>query len=431
MGSADVPTPCVIALDLGTTAFKAAAVDRNGLVGPVAVAGYVVDHIGGAVTCDPRRYLRCARRVLRQAAHRAREAGREVVAVGLSSQAQTFIALDEHDQPVAPATVWTDARAQAEAAEAAAALPDFARSCGFARPSPLQFLPKLMRARRGLPAARRFLLLNEWLALELTGIAFGDTVQQGMGGMFDIAAGGWNRRALALAGVGPEQLALVAGAAERSAPLRDRVAAELGLPSVPVYSCGNDQSAAAVGAGLREPGEVFGNFGTAMVAYTLTDRPLEPAGDDQICGISPLPGRWFRLAVESECGNVLEWLARLLYPRGGVARMLDDAVTAPVGAALPAARPLGGGRVELRELTVGTTRREVARALLEYYAERLGELLPAVRPERIPAAGGLSRSAAWLDFLGRRHGVRFEPCATEHPGLLGIAAIVRENAGIG
>ncbi|HZO90680.1 MAG TPA: FGGY family carbohydrate kinase [Chthonomonadaceae bacterium] len=429
---------CILALDLGTTAFKAAPVDETGVRGRVTVTPYELDYLDyaeGRVTCNPERYVSCAWKALRGAARTAREQGLTVRAVGLSSQAQTYVALDERGQPVQPAVVWTDTQAVPEAEEAARALPDFARTCGFVRPNPMQFLPKVMRFRREGGQARWFVLLNEWVTYRLTGELYGDSTNQGMGGFYDITKQAWNERALALAGITADNLAAVAPAAARGACLTRLVCGALDLPAVPVYSCGNDQSCAAVGAGIEEEGDLFCNFGTALVVYALKSRPMEPSSEDQIAGISPLPGRWFLLGLESECGNVVEWLARLLYPRKGVDTMIEAALKAEeVPTALPQFALHGGGRLDIHDLSLGCRREELARALLEYYAAQFGALLAGVTaagkpPRRLFAGGGLSRSAHWLELLGKRHHLTLQPTAGEHPGLVGVAKIIANRRG--
>lgn len=419
----------ILAIDLGTSAFKAGVVDERGLVGPPAVVPYSVDIRGGRVTCPLQHLTRAATRALRGALRTATEQHVRVAAIGIASQAQTFVAFDDQDRPLGPAVVWTDAGAVAEADAAAAALPDFAATSGFIRPSPLQLLPKLIRRQREDGPAHRLLLLNEWLAWWLTGEAYGDEVNQGMGGLFDITNRRWNERALALAGLEPTNLAEVYPAAGHAARLTSYRCSQFAQGSVPVYLCGNDQSAAALGAGLSGPGERYAGFGTAMVVYALETSPAAPTSAEQITGLSPLPGLRFRLAVESECGNVLEQLAKQLYHRGGVARLIDAATAAdPADAARHPFDPaLPTDRCGLR---LAGRREEVARAALEYFAARFGELLAQVSgSDHLAAGGGLSRSAAWLGFLADRHGVSFAPTDSEHPGLLGIAAIIRQNAG--
>lgn len=423
---------CTLALDLGTTAFKAAPVDRSGVRGRVTVVPYTLCYgQAGSVTCDPEQYAQWAFKALRGAARTARELGLAVDAIGLSSQAQTYIPLDEVGQPVQPAVVWTDARTVPEAEAAACALPDFAKTCGLMRPSPLQFLPKVMRFQREGGNACRFLLLNEWIIYRLTGELYGDATNQGMSGFYDITAQDWNKRALALAGITADNLVRVAPAAALSARLTQKACRFLALPAVPVYCCGNDQSCAAIGAGLEEEGDIFCNFGTALVIYALKSQPVEPHSDAQIAGTSPLPSHWFLLGLESECGNVIEWLAKLLYSRKSVSHMIEEALRLPDTISLAEIAMTGGGGLDIRGLSVGIRREELARALLEYYAAQFGALLAGVtagkRPRRLFAGGGLSRSAPWLEFLERKYGFPLIQTAGEHPGLGGVAKIVRNH----
>src|SRR5207248_2203128 len=164
-------------------------------------------------------YFRAALRALRDAAASASQHGLKPEAIGITSQAQTFVTLDPAGKTIGPAVVWLDERAETEAKEADWALPDFPETCGFIRPSPLQFLPKVMHAQRAGQGGSRFLLLNEWILQRLTGEAFGDTTNQGMGGFWDISRNGWNERALGMVGITPESLATIGPAAVLCAPL--------------------------------------------------------------------------------------------------------------------------------------------------------------------------------------------------------------------
>ncbi len=421
--------PCILALDLGTTAFKAGPVAAGRLAATPVVAPYRLDHRpDGAVLCDPALYAETALQALAGAARSAREAGLEPRAVALTSQAQTYIPVDERGRPVGPAVVWTDDRAVREAAEAADALPDFAASAGFTEPSPLQFLCKAaMRGRReGHPA--RYLLLNEWVALALTGAAYGDDVNQGMGGFMDIRTRAWNPAALAFAGIHEGMPAPCGPAATLSEPLTADAAERLGVGRIPVHSCGNDQSCGAIGAGAVDEGAGFLNFGTAMVAYRTLAAPAAPAEPWQIAGISPLPERWFLLGVESEFGNMVEWLAELLWPAEGVGTMLEACAEGAPWPGVPDFTPTGGGRCSLLGVGPGVERLGLGRAALAYYLGRVrtmaGALWPQGLPARLMAAGGMSRSDAWLGLVEAELGLRPHRADAEHAGLIGAARVV-------
>src|SRR5437868_9039120 len=109
---------CILALDLGTSAFKAAWVDDCGSMGPVTSVQYRIHRDLVHATCPPERYFRAALRALREAAASAEKDGRKPAAIGVTSQAQTFVTLDPAGKTVGPAVVWLDERAEKEAKEA-------------------------------------------------------------------------------------------------------------------------------------------------------------------------------------------------------------------------------------------------------------------------------------------------------------------------
>ncbi len=426
---------CVLALDLGTTAFKCAPANADGLLAEPVTVGYALDYDAGAVTCEPETYVRAAEQALVEAAQSAHRAGFTVQAIGISSQAQTYIPFDHDGRPLQKAIVWTDGRAVDEAQEVGRLIPDFARHSGFRAPLPELFLPKVRHFARhagvALQQVWKFALLNEFIIHRLTGAMYGDTTNQGMSGFYHIADRRWSRVALDYAGIRADQLAETGPAASLSRPLQGQWSDRLGIDPVPVYSCGNDQSSAAAGAGLSGEGGVVCNFGTAMVVYALKDELPAQLLDKQIAGISPLTGRYFLLGVESECGNVLDWAHRVFYAGRAFEDMLTDALTLDAAKdSLPQVALPGGGRIELRGLTVGHSGRHIARALLEFYADTFGALLNgvagSVTTQRLWAAGGLSRSDTWLRLLNDRLGIALQRSTVHQPGPVGIARIIQQ-----
>jgi xylulokinase len=409
----------------------------QGLVKDPVVVPYSLDYDAGRVTCNPERYYRTALEALSQAAQAVRTSGRRIEAIGISSQAQTYIPLDRKGAPLGNAVVWTDNRAAQEAEELTQAIPEVTALCGFKRFSGQQFLPKVLHFLREGQVTRdlvsQFLLLHEYIAYRLTGMAYGEETSQGMGGFYDITARAWSPAALETAGITSDQLAAVAPSAGQSPPLLPNLCQELGLNAVPVYVCGNDQTCAAAGVDLEEDG-VLCNFGTAMVAYTRNKERPESVSETQIAGIDPLTSRYFLLGFEPECGNVLEWMADLLYPGQEIEVMQQKATSAAIDStALPRISFKGGGRLEIQDLTVGSRPEILARSLLEYYADRFEILLQEVqgtegRIGRLIASGGLARSQTWLDFLEQRLSLSFVRAQSEHPGLIGIARIIAQNA---
>ncbi len=431
---------CTIGLDLGTTAFKSAPVDGTGLLADPTVVSYDLDYHAGAVTFDPESYLHIATAALAGAIRSARAAGLQVTAIGISSQAQTYIPLDAHGHPMQPAIVWTDGRAVSEAQDAAQAIPDFVSHSGFRQPLPEMFMPKVRQFTRSEGARAgdvwKYVLLNEYLIYRLTGVVYGDTTNQGMSGFYHITERRWSQAALAFAGIAAGQLAETAGAAQINHPLTADWCRSLGIGAAPVYSCGNDQSCSAAGVGLTKADDILCNFGTAMVIYALKDNLPRELAPRQIAGINPLTDRYFLLGLESECGNMMDWAFRLMYSELTFTQMMEDALRMVVDTrTLPTIQIPGGGRIEIQGLNVGCERRHLVRALLDLYAQTFGELYADVSGERriggsasaTRVAGGLSRSDAWLEYLSRRFGLTFKRAASDQAALPGIAKIIERR----
>ncbi len=101
-----------MALDLGTSACRGALYSALGERLALASAEYPVHRPAAHfVEQDPRDYLGAARKVCRQLA----QEGRQIAALGFSTQTPTLVFCNERGDALAPAILWQDARGQEEA----------------------------------------------------------------------------------------------------------------------------------------------------------------------------------------------------------------------------------------------------------------------------------------------------------------------------
>ncbi|HNQ34999.1 MAG TPA: FGGY family carbohydrate kinase, partial [bacterium] len=410
----------ILALDLGTTLVKGGLVSG----GRVLARGHFpfpVRYDGLKREADPEEFRRGLAGLLAGLGRQARKRRLEVLAVGVASQAQTFTALDRRGRPLIPFIVWNDRRAGAAAELLRARFPDF--SAGGHQPADsLSFAAKLLHLRRERPEvfsrARRFLLLNEWSLWQLTGFAFGDSTNFGMGGLYDLRAGGLLEERLGFIGVAPEQLARIRTAGAFGRPLRPDWAGAAGLPpGIPVFSCANDQAAAAAGAGVTESLGLV-SLGTALVFYLRRPEPARALTPAQMTGIFPLGG-YFLLSVEPSFGDLLDWGKRTFWPDRGWPEFWRRAPRRPAVRAVFADNQVGFSGLGLE-----TGRADLLAALVELGRERfrvhLAELFPAGTAGReFLAGGGWAASKPLLDRLAVDTGIRWRPAPAEC-ALLGV-----------
>ena len=119
--------PVFLGIDLGTSAVKALLVDEDGVVqsegtGPLRLQA----DLPLQAEQDAEDWWQAAVTAVQLCLAAAPKAN--VLSVGLTGQKHALLALDEQDRPLAPAMLWADGRARAEAEEMTMIFPAAARS---------------------------------------------------------------------------------------------------------------------------------------------------------------------------------------------------------------------------------------------------------------------------------------------------------------
>ena len=193
-----------------------------------------------------------------------------VVALCLTHQRETFVAVDAANVPLHPAVLWLDARAADEIAELGTA--EVERLCG----KPADITPalyKLAWVRRHRPewltAAHRVVDTHAFLVHELTGRWDTSVSSADPLALLDVATRDWSDVLLAVAGVRRDQLPGLHDAGTVLGPLRPEVVQRWGVPAdVAVVAGLGDGQAAGVGADVLDASRAYLNLGTAVIIGT-------------------------------------------------------------------------------------------------------------------------------------------------------------------
>ena len=430
--------------DLGTTALKTALIDTQGQVAAACTLEYPPQHPApGQVEMEPEAYWRAAVETTHQV---LAQAPGEVLAVGFSSQAQTFVPLDAAGQPLYPAMVWLDNRSQ-EIAEAWQAqwlsLERFQQISGYGFIPPGMTVFKLAWLRQNAPGAHqawKFLFLPDYITYRLTGETVTDPVLARMGGMFNLERNDWDPDLLAAAGVSREQLPTVLPPGGVAGRLHARAAAVLGLPpGIPVCTGSNDQLTGALGAGNVHPGMVSETTGTALAVIGTTLALLRDAR--LVAGEHPAPGLFYAMSYSNTSAVLLTWLREICGSEGedfptflrGVERIppgCDGLTLLPHFSGAPY-NPSARGM--MLGLGLNHTRQHLVRAVMESCACLLREHLEpfaAQAPLReVRSMGGAARSDVWLQMKADLLGLPVERPACPLPANLGAAMLAAVGTG--
>jgi xylulokinase len=307
----------LIAFDCGSTNFKAALFDSEGLrlaehAEPVR---YTVKD-GTRFEMDPEEIWGTALRTLHGACRAAGLSPEKIGGVSFSSQAQTFTLCDDDGRTFMPLLSWLDKRAMDESADLSQQLgKGFHKHCTIPSPVPQLQLAKVLWARRHLPEAfapgRHVTSLPGFLALRLAGINAMDRNLAALGGLYSLQNGGWWGEALKAAGVDPSFMPKLV---ETGQPLPARCI-HPGFPltpGTPFVFAGNDQTCGAMGNEC-EPGEWLVTLGTALVVYRRTGETPGPYHPSSLWGPWPRGG-FYELATRDEGCAAIDWAREHLMP---------------------------------------------------------------------------------------------------------------------
>ena len=402
----------ILALDVGTSSVKAAVLEQSaGLpLGQVVQQAYPLEQPEPDAAVIAPEKLRSA--VF--AAGRAAARGLRVEGIGLSCLSPGLILLGRKDQPLTPIITHLDRRARAEARHFDAEIgPEFLRENGN-RPLPggisAVVFRHLSQKTPGLPTQiRRYLHLNSWLGLLLTGQCAMDPANACFSGLYAaLKERDWSLRWCEYFGVDRRWLPLILPGEHEFGTLNPEAAQELGLtPGIPVKLGTADTSSAMLAARLGVGG-VLHVVGTTQVLATVT---LNPQPDQRRLTRPFGVGLAFLHVTHNPVGGLaLDWLHQLCFRDQKVEEFYRTTIplaqrqTTNVKLESPF---LGGDRLEIEErhavwtnLSLATDRLDllasVLAAMREGHRQAWANLGLAQRPNRIVLTGGAADVVASL-----------------------------------
>jgi xylulokinase len=391
----------ILAADLGSTNFKAAvfADDGSRLADAARPLPYAI-RTHDRSELDPDAVTETFFAVLDDALSRAGAARKDLLAISITSQAQTFCICDPEGRAVSPMFGWTDARAHSEAEDLQALLgPAFHATTGFPAVSPLLTLAKVLwwKRRHGLDRRLRIMQLPSWLAMHLGAPHATDHNLAAMSGLYSIPAGTWWAAALDAIGVDSSQLGTLVEPGQRvatSASTRPHGFAD----HLEVVFAGNDHTAGALGCGCGAGRSIL-TLGTAGVLYRHAGESPGPYSSNGLWG--PFPGgAYYELLCLDHACSALDWADEFLFGSVDSPQFVEQAGAALVTERSPRFDPLKWGTP--CAWSGDGTPQEKAYAVLEGIAIALHEMAGdsfCREGGEIVILGGGSRLDFWVQLV--------------------------------
>jgi glycerol kinase len=446
-GGDDVSERLILGVDEGTTGVKAVLFDER--LQPVREARR--DKVTryprpGWVEQDGEEVLTA---VVEATAELLADAPGEVVACGLDHQGESVLAWDaETGRPVSPIVVWQDKRSQEVLDRMTDQEPEIQRLTG------LPFDPYFSAAKLAwllehdaqVQTAReagtlRMGTVDSFLCDRLGAGFATDASTASRTQLHRLGTPGFDPALCARFGIPPDALPEVRDTIGDLGTLRD----ESWPMELPLRGRAVDQQAALAGAGCVVPGRVKATYGTGVFILGHVGNEIpKPAG-----GLLPTVA-WsidghVEYAIDGgvfTAGAVLEWFSRelgLADDPAALSRLARDAPDSGGARVLPALAGIGApwwrpdARLVLAGVHGGTTRAQVARAVLEGIAWRVADVVTAIREtidvDTLRVDGGLTNEPLMLQLQADTIGVPVEAGGADAT-VAGAAAFAAVGAGV-
>jgi xylulokinase len=317
-----------------------------------------------------------------------------IEAVGLSVLTPALVLLDEKDEPAAPIRLPQDRRARraARQVQADVGAKFLAEAGNLPLPggiSAVAFRQMVVDDPYLIREVRRYLHLNSWLALRMTGETAFDRANASLSGLYaTLTTGEWSPGWCEYFEVDSSWLPPVVDGSTTVGTIRSAVAAELGVPAGIPLKLGTCQLCTAMLAAGAGPGDLYHHVGETQLLAAITD---QPRADDRRLVFRRGVGEGFVHAAYNPIGGAaIGWLHALCFRdqtdqefhEGTIQQALERATRVTLDPPHLAGEclELEARRAAFRDLTLAADRLDLLAALLAEMRRQHERALTALGP---------------------------------------------------
>jgi sugar (pentulose or hexulose) kinase len=304
----------ILGVDIGTTAIKAAVFNYDGEECGSATEEYqLITPENNIVELDAQTYVDKFVQAVQNAIKKAKINKNDIASIGFSSQGETFVCLDDKNQPIRNAIVWMDNRAVEEAKyiENYFGKDIIHKITGQVGMDAIWPASKMMWLLKNEPEnykkTAKFILIKEYIIYLLTGKFVCEDSILCSTMWWDINTRLYWKEMLELLEIDENQLPKIVQQGEVVGSVTADASKKYGLPQNLNVSVGAlDQSCGALGVGNISPGIFSESTGSALTSVTILDDIILDPNKEMPCFASAVPGKYM-LHAFSTGGMVNRW----------------------------------------------------------------------------------------------------------------------------
>jgi len=445
--------PCILGLDVSTTASKAVCIDSQGNILGMASNEHPLSSPHPMWSeQDPETWWTTMVQSIHTVVEMPSIDPKAIQAIGLTGQMHGLVLLDSHGEVVRPAMLWNDGRSGHQCdrirtqigRESLVTITGNDAFTGFTA-------PKLLWIRDHEPTCyakiTQILLPKDYIRWQLSDVYATDRAGAGGTLLLDISTRNWAVELLRDLDIPQAWLPPTHEGTECTGVVSQSCASKTGLiAGTPVFAGGGDQAAQAIGVGAIEPDTWAITLGTSGVVFAPSDRPrVEPLGRAHAFPHA-MPNTWHMMGVMLSAAGSLQWYKDTIANDSSMEQILNEAASVEsgceglffspylTGERTPHADPMLRG--SFVGLTLRHTRGHLTRAILEGVGFGLKDNLQLLYqiglpvPQRIRISGGGAQSTLWCQMLADILGTPLEIVKATEGAAVGAALLAGIGAGI-
>lgn len=400
-----------LGIDLGTSFFKAGVFDETGKMhglGRYPVKKNSPD--GRICELDGMVFWKTLRLSILEAMKEANISPKQIKALSYSSQANSFILLDEFDTPLTPLILWSDKRIVNEPVQLRELLSvrEFLYKTGLGiSPDRHSLIAKIAWFQSQQPLlwkkVRRIMSLSDYLTFILTGNRISDMSTSSMTGLLDVEEGKWWQDAVDIFHIDKKQLSTLLDVGSLAGNLTEKGAGLIGLsPETLIFSGGLDHHMVAIGAGIPYSNNMSESTGTVLACVNYPNEYKPRTGVNIARGLDD--GHYFQMAFTINGTIALDWYRSNYVPDLPIPELLAMAENVAPGSEGVIAKPCANeyeGLKGFKGVNEYHTHGHFVRAILESTSLSLDELIRKLKgtdTQAVVPSGGGARSRLWLQI---------------------------------
>ncbi len=452
----------LMAIDLGTSTLKVAIFDTEGKIVAANSIEYLLSYPGkNLIENDVEKYWEAIVGLVKKTLKDLADSPSKILAISLSSQAETIVPVGNDIKPLRPAIVWLDGRSSEEAAEIASVFneDELFNITGMPSSDPMWPASKIKWIENNEPdifkKTYKFLILKDYIAFRLTGKVFGESTVYNSSYYYDINKLKYYKPMLDYLNITEDKLPEIIYTGTVMGNISSKASDETGLSIETKFVAGAmDQVAGAIGAGNIREGIATETTGTAFAMIVTTERPVIDKGSRIPCQLHAVKGKYCLMPFSMTGGMVLKWFKDNFFDNGDSKDLSDneiyDVLTSEAsriaagtdgllmlphitGAFFPENNPKARG--VFFGIGIDHKRGHFTRAILESIAFMLKRNLEIflknnIEISSIISMGGGAKSSLWNQIKADITGVDIIIPENTETALLGAAIIAGVSVGV-